>query len=388
MVILIISIILFIAADFLIRYLLNRARRKKERMEREAALDSSLRLDFSYEAKSLKRVEVEKPVAKILCVDDEPVILDSFRKILVLEGYSVDTVESGKEALGLIQKQHYDFVYTDLKMPEMDGLEVTKAVKHMRPDIDVIIITGYGTIESAVETMQYGAMDYVQKPFSEDELLAFTKKSLIKREDRIAKELKPKVHISSLAEYPKSDIEEFAIPGGVFISEGHCWVSINQDGTAKIGLDDFAKKVIGRIDAIDLPNLGRQISLGQPLFSVRQNNRSIPFVSPLSGKVVRINTDLNSKLAAMDLSPYEKQWICMIDADNLAEEVKDLKIGKSAVTFYQDEIEDCVTFLKPMIEEHKSKSDRSKPNGHFYGKLEILDDKSLQKIITKFFDRV
>ena len=134
MVILIISIILFIAADFLIRYLLNRARRKKERMEREAALDSSLRLDFSYEAKSLKRVEVEKPVAKILCVDDEPVILDSFRKILVLEGYSVDTVESGKEALGLIQKQHYDFVYTDLKMPEMDGLEVTKAVKHMRPD--------------------------------------------------------------------------------------------------------------------------------------------------------------------------------------------------------------------------------------------------------------
>ncbi len=387
MVYLIVAIILFIAADFLIRYLLKHARQQKERKEREAALDSGLRLDYSYEAKTLKRVEVDHPKAKILCVDDENVILDSFRKILVLEGYSVDTVDNGKEALGLIQKHHYDFVFTDLKMPEMDGIEVTKAVKHMRPDIDVIIITGYATIESAVETMKYGAMDYVQKPFTEDELLVFTKQCLIKRKERIEKELKPKVHITSLSEYPQSEFEEFSIPGGVFISLSHCWVSINQDGTVKIGLDDFAKKVIGRIDTIDMPNLGRQISCGQVLFSIKQNNRSIPFLSPISGKVIKVNTPLNNKLTDLDVSPYDKNWICMVDAENLAEELKRMKIGKSAVSFYQDEIENCVSSLKPMIDERKLNRKRSKNNGNFYGELEILDDKSLKKVINLFFNR-
>ena len=126
-------------------------------------------------------------------------ILDSFRKILVLDGYSVDTVQTGQEALGLLQSHHYDFVFTDLKMPTMDGVEVTKSVKHMRPDIDVVIITGYATVETAVECMKHGAMDYVQKPFTEDELLAFVKKSLIKRQDRIQKQLKPKVHITTMS---------------------------------------------------------------------------------------------------------------------------------------------------------------------------------------------
>ena len=127
---LILAVVLFIIADVLIRYFGKNIREKQLRKDREAALVVSLNLDFTREAKSLKRVEVENPKAKILCVDDEPVILDSFRKILVLDGYCVDTVENGKEALGLIQSHHYDFVFTDLKMPEMDGVDVTKSVKH------------------------------------------------------------------------------------------------------------------------------------------------------------------------------------------------------------------------------------------------------------------
>ena len=94
------------------------------------------------------------------------------RKMLVLGGYSIDTVEKGAEALGLLQNRDYDFVFTDLKMPGMDGVELTRAVKHLRPDIDVIVITGYATIETAVETAKSGAMDYVQKPFLPGDLLA------------------------------------------------------------------------------------------------------------------------------------------------------------------------------------------------------------------------
>ena len=157
--IVIIAFIAFILADIIIRYIIKKYQESKAREEREAILKESLNLDFSSEAKTLKRAEVENPKAKILCVDDEQVILDSFRKILVLDGYSIDTVETGQEALGLVQKHHYDFVFTDLKMPQMSGEDVCKAVKHLRPDIDVIVITGYASVESAVETMKYGAMD-------------------------------------------------------------------------------------------------------------------------------------------------------------------------------------------------------------------------------------
>ncbi|MCW9095900.1 MAG: response regulator, partial [Ignavibacteriaceae bacterium] len=138
----ILAVIIFVIADITIRNIAKKIQENKLKQERAEVLKESLTLDFSREAKTLKRAEVEDPKARILCVDDESVILDSFRKILVLDGYAVDTVENGKEALGILQSHSYDFVFTDLKMPEMDGVEVTKAVKHIRPDIDVIIITG------------------------------------------------------------------------------------------------------------------------------------------------------------------------------------------------------------------------------------------------------
>ena len=149
----ILAIIIFVIADVLIRMIGKRLTEQKLKKERKQVLDDSLKLDFTNEAKTLKRAEVPNPIAKILCVDDEEVILGSFRNILVLDGYSVDTVETGQEALGLIQKHHYDFLFTDLKMPLMDGVEVTKSVKHIRPDIEVIIITGYASVETAVETI-------------------------------------------------------------------------------------------------------------------------------------------------------------------------------------------------------------------------------------------
>ena len=312
---LIFAFILFIIADIVIRYAIKSINEKKLRKERETILHESISVDFSTEAKSLKRAEVPNPKAKILCVDDEDVILDSFRKILVLDGYSVDTVNSGPEAFNLIKANHYDFLFTDLKMPEMSGTEVAKTVKYLRPDIDVVIITGYATVETAVECMKYGAMDYVQKPFTEDELLDFTKKSLIKRIDRIQKQLKPRVHITHLSESEKLNVGEFAIPGGVFISEGHTWAAISQDGEVKIGIDDFAKKLIGKIDDILFPNLGMIIQKGQPLFSIKQGKRTLHFNSPVSGLVSKLNHDLRDDLLALDYSPYEKNWFCSIDAE-------------------------------------------------------------------------
>ncbi len=268
-------------------------------------------------------------------------------------------------------------------MPEMDGVDVAKSVKHLRPDIDVIIITGYATVESAVEVMKFGAMDYVQKPFTEDELLAFTKKSLLKRQDRIRRQLKPHVHISHLKgdEYFKSG--EFAIPGGVFISKNHCWASIDQNGDVKIGIDDFASKIIGKITDIDLPNLGMQLKKGQTAFSIKQGHRSIPFKSPLTGQAAKVNHELLENLDSLKISPYENNWIFTIDAENLDEELKQLYIGNSAVLQYQEDIEN----YQEEIKKSKPKDEIIKDKELFAGELETLDDYYFDNITKLFFNR-
>lgn len=382
----ILAIIIFIIADILIRMIAKRMTEQKLKKEREIVLQESLQLDFTNEAKTLKRAEVDNPKARILCVDDEEVILGSFRKILVLDGYSVDTVETGQEALGLIQKHHYDFVFTDLKMPMMDGVEVCKSVKHLRPDIDVIIITGYASIETAVETMKYGALDYVQKPFTEDELIDFVKKSHIKRQDKIQKQLKPKVHITHMPASDDFAKGEFSIPGGVFIAKNHTWVSMNQEGIAKVGIDDFAQKLIGKITSLELPNLGMNVKAGQPLFTIKQGNRSVTFTSPVSGKVSQINTLLKDNLEALDVTPYERNWVCALDAENLDNEIKEMKIGKSAVAFFQEDIEKFKTFFMELLKSEK-KSDEYLEEGLFIGQLGKLSDVNWNKIIAEFFVR-
>lgn len=383
----ILAIVVFVIADILIRMVGKKMQEKKLKLERETVLQESLKLDFSKEAKTLKRAEVENPKARILCVDDEEVILGSFRKILVLDGYTVDTVETGQEALGLIQKHHYDFVFTDLKMPEMSGVDVTKSVKHLRPDIDVIIITGYASVETAVECMKYGAMDYVQKPFTEDELLEFVKKTLIKRQDRIQKLLKPKVHISHLPEAEYFHKAEFAIPGGVFISPNHCWVSMEQDGSAKVGIDDFAKKLIGKIDDIELPNLGMNVKTGQPLFTVKQGNRSVIFISPVSGQVSSVNLLLKEDLESLDVTPYERNWFCVIDAENMDSEIPNLKIGKAAVAFFQEDIESFRSQVSKILKQKNVEYPEKHTDDLYIGVLESLDDIEWDKVTDQFFKR-
>ncbi len=384
---LIVALVLFIVADLIIRTIIRKRNNNRLHKEREEALKVNLNLDFSHESKTLKRVEVDYPKAKILAVDDEEIILSSFRKILVLDGYSVDTVETGQEALRLIQKRHYDFVFTDLKMPAMDGVDVCKSVKHLRPDIDVIIITGYAAVDSAVETMKFGAMDYVQKPFTEDELLAMVKRFVIKRKDRISRQLKTKVTITHSVEDESKNKVTFSIPGGVFISKGHCWANLNADGKVDVGIDDFAKKIIGKIENIDFPKLGMEVKKEQHLFSIKQKTHSIPFYSPISGKVSSTNKLLLNNLDQLEFSAYDKNYICSIEASNLDDELKDLKIGQSAVNFFSEDILRLHDYVKKSV---TSTDDEEiiPADGHLYiGELEALKAKDLNAIVNDFFKK-
>ncbi|HET6278854.1 MAG TPA: response regulator [Candidatus Polarisedimenticolia bacterium] len=328
----------FVILDFLVRATNRRIEEKRRLRKREEVLHTALRLEFADEARSLKRVEVPQPKATILAVDDEPVVLDSLRRILVLDGFSVDTVESGPEALSLVQRRDYDFLFTDLKMPDMDGVEVVKAVHHLRPDTDIAVITGYATIETAVETMKHGAVAYVQKPFTPDELTEFATSLLIKREARLEAQRRPVVHLVAPALAETLAEREFCVPGGAFVSEGHVWVRVEPDGDVRIGLDDFARKALGTIEAIELPGDGTTVRRGEPLFAVRRGARTIRFAAPLAGSVRQINGALRGDTALLSRSPYDRGWVCLMQPADLPAALRSLRIGEPVVTWYQDEI--------------------------------------------------
>ncbi|MGB3647400.1 MAG: response regulator, partial [Desulfobulbales bacterium] len=122
--------------------------------------------------------------AQILIVDDEKIALRNLEHIMKKEGYDVVTTQSGSQAIKMIEQSaenEFDVVLTDLKMPGMDGMEVLAQTKRLFPDTEVIMVTGYATMDSAIEAVKAGAYHYVSKPFELDEVRRVVNKAMEKR---------------------------------------------------------------------------------------------------------------------------------------------------------------------------------------------------------------
>jgi two-component system response regulator AtoC len=154
---------------------------------------------------------------KILVVDDEAPIRDMIRKSLSqMGGYNVEVAQNGLEAIEKIEKDVFDLVLTDLKMPEMDGLDLLKTIKGIRPEVMVILMTAYGSIETAVDAMRLGANDYITKPIDMNELLIHIsktqKESLLLRENRLLRtEVRKKFEFNNIIGKSKKMQEIFSL---------------------------------------------------------------------------------------------------------------------------------------------------------------------------------
>jgi len=130
-------------------------RKTKEKMEREQVTEN-----------------------RILAVDDDPLLRDFLSEALSRSGCRVDSVATGEEALDKITEKDYDIILTDVRLPNMDGVEVLRRAKDFLPDAEVVMITAYGTVQNAVEAMKLGAFDYLLKPLSVDEIELVIKRAL------------------------------------------------------------------------------------------------------------------------------------------------------------------------------------------------------------------
>jgi two-component system response regulator HydG len=132
-------------------------------------------------SESAERREASPPASRVLIVDDQRNMRTTTALVLRQAGYDVAEAESGESALSRLLAEPFDVVLTDLKMAPLDGIAVLRGALEISPTTQVIVMTGYGTVESAVAAMQQGAHDYLSKPFKEEELLVRVQRALEKR---------------------------------------------------------------------------------------------------------------------------------------------------------------------------------------------------------------
>ncbi|MBI4690373.1 MAG: sigma-54-dependent Fis family transcriptional regulator [Nitrospirae bacterium] len=118
---------------------------------------------------------------KILIIDDEDIVLRSCQRALSPAGYDVRVAKNGIDGLKMLETEAFAVVLTDLKMPDLDGIEVLRRIRETWPDIEVIIITGYQTVETAVKAIKLGAFDYIEKPFSPEQILSVIRNAIERR---------------------------------------------------------------------------------------------------------------------------------------------------------------------------------------------------------------
>jgi len=123
-----------------------------------------------------------KPMAKILIVDDETPIRRTLRDILEFEGYDVEEAADGLECLAKVQKEKFDVIITDIKMPKMDGIEALERLQILTPETPVIMVSGHGTIDTAVEAVKKGAFDFISKPPDLNRMLITVRNALDRSE--------------------------------------------------------------------------------------------------------------------------------------------------------------------------------------------------------------
>jgi len=180
---------------------------------------------------------------KVLVAEDEEITLKHLVTVLKGEGYDVSGAQNGNDALRMVESEYFDLMITDIKMPGIGGLELLSIVKTKYPEVEVIVITGFGTIGSAVEAIKKGAVDYITKPFDLDELLIRAKKiyeqKQLKNENTALKtflEVDKKAHVVSRSERMAKILQ--TIEG---LRESDCNVLLS--GESGVGKNLFAKMI-------------------------------------------------------------------------------------------------------------------------------------------------
>lgn len=135
------------------------------------------------------------------------------------------------------------------------------------------------------------------------------------------------------------DIKGFKIPHGYYLHPGHAWVKVEEEDTVRVGLDDFALRLLGPLDRIEAPLLGKEVLQNRADVSLARGSNSAEILSPVSGVVTAINSELREKGNLANQDPYTEGWVMCLHSKNLRQDLKELMIGGEAGDYLDDEID-------------------------------------------------
>ena len=242
---------------------------------------------------------------EILVIEDEAMVTQAVELICNDAGMLVTAVDNATEALSLLQQRRFRLVLCDIMMQELDGFAFLEQVDHRGIDTPVIMMTGYSTMENAVRSLAAGAVDYIPKPFTADELLAVIRRSLRSSKLLAATESAKVEGTSRFSFVPCPD--DYLRLGYV------SWVSREDEGTARIGVTDLFLKAIDGIRAIDLAEPGEDLVQGVPGAEVTAADGTVhEIMCPMSGKVLEVNAEVHADPRLVEKDPYFKGWLYRI----------------------------------------------------------------------------
>ena len=254
----------------------------------------------------------------LLVVDDEKIILDSVKKLLSKEEiYSITTVGSVDDALKHLNNNKADIILTDLMMPGKDGLEFLNILNERKYDGIVIMLTGYATINSALQAMELGAFDYLAKPFTKSEI----KRILNRAGSLIAAKRNSDDMISDTVKYEQTLVDNHSTTGK------NTWFMTTDEGLLMIGVERPFVIEIGSIESVYLPEVGDEIRQGSNFFQIFSSDfRTFSVSSPFSGIVKEINKSVIKEPRKSLDDPYNTGWRIKILPSKFDEELRSLSL--------------------------------------------------------------
>jgi len=252
---------------------------------------------------------------KLLVVDDEEVVCQACRRIFSRQGFEVESNIDAREGLAWATEKDYKIILLDIKMPNMDGIQFLERLRQKRPEVPVLIITGYPSIPNAAAAMRLGACDYVTKPFTSEEVTRAVQRVLATRREMEAQE-----------EEAASGESGSPAPGAsddvLFWEES--WFRLEADGSACAGAV-LAGLPRGGTIGIRLPRIGEVVYQGLPMAGVTVSEKPPLLVpAPVSGVVVAVNETLSRNPELLCGDPCGEGWIACI-----------------CTTRYEDELPNC-----------------------------------------------
>jgi CheY-like chemotaxis protein/glycine cleavage system H lipoate-binding protein len=238
---------------------------------------------------------------RILVLDDDPVVGLSCKRILGAEGYVVSAVAKGEDAIKRLSNEEIDLLISDIRLPDIYGIEVLREARQIQPKTDVVIITGYPTLEDAKEAIRLGAFEYLEKPFTPEFMInvanrVFDKRGWILR----------KAFIDQFKQYitPMSELDEKTI----FYKEG-TWARPLRDGRWEIGFDVrhwFLGGQLLYVDIIDAPTITSGQSFARLLSG---DGRIQELKSPMTGVVDEKNEKVNETVCSLATECLSEGWL-------------------------------------------------------------------------------